>query len=300
MSHLDHNSVALSQETLQRGPSSRQSNLWVEAELGAHFGDRDYAILIRDIVDAGAARQREQRSLCGSIDVQSRLTGRLLVPSARSIEEAIAQDDGIETGREHLLLHIGGAFDRNRPRRIGQIERIGLGMRPAASPIAKRDALYDEAPRPARLRRGNEVARAFGADAGILCIGRGDARVIEFAGQGGELMDHDLRLGGTHRRADRWRVEDVDHRGSDPGPLEFFRLLGRARGAGDLVPGAQEEWRQPPTDRTTGARKKYSHQRITTHCRPREDPVAGAAITDSGIWSSLSRGQQFDAEPINP
>ncbi len=97
-------------------------------------------------------------------------------------------------------------------------------------------------------------------------------------------MDHDLRLGGTHRRADRWRVEDVDHRGSDPGTLEFFRLLGRARGAGDLVPGAQEEWRQPPTDRTTGARKKYSHQRITTHCRPREDPVAGAAITDSGIW----------------
>src|SRR6266498_932424 len=112
MSHLGHNGVPLSQETLQRRPSSRQSNLWIEAELRARFGDRDHAILIRDIVDAGAARQREYRSLCRSIDVQSRLTGRLLVPSARSIEEAIAQDDGIETG-------------------IGQIERIGLGMRPA-------------------------------------------------------------------------------------------------------------------------------------------------------------------------
>src|SRR4029453_17001391 len=115
MSHLGHNGVPLSQETLQRRPSSRQSNLWIEAELRARFGDRDHAILIRDIVDAGAARKREYPSLCRSIDVQSRLTGRLLVPSARSVEEAIAQDDGIETGPEPLLLPIGGPFDRNRP-----------------------------------------------------------------------------------------------------------------------------------------------------------------------------------------
>src|SRR5262249_30688782 len=105
------------------------------------------------------------------IDVQSRLAGRLRVPGAGSIEQAIAQNYALETGgSEHLSLHVGGAFDRHRPRRVGKVERISLGMRLAACRIAEGDALPDETPRPGGLRRRNEMARAFDANARVLRI----------------------------------------------------------------------------------------------------------------------------------
>ena len=40
-------------------------------------------------------------------------------------------------GRQDLMLHVGHALHRNRPGRIGEVERIGLGMRLAARRIGK-------------------------------------------------------------------------------------------------------------------------------------------------------------------
>src|SRR5262249_55510311 len=147
-----------------------------------------------DVVDAGSpAREREACGLRRGVDVQAWFARRFFVPRAWSVEKAIAQDDAIETLRaEHLVFHIRGAFDRNRPLRVRKIERIGLDMRPAAACIAKRDAWYDQAPRGRGLCRRNQIARAFAADARIGAIGRRDARLIEFARQIGELMDHRL------------------------------------------------------------------------------------------------------------
>jgi hypothetical protein len=86
----------------------------------------------------------------------------IFVPRAWSIDEAVAQDDGIETPRaEHLVFHIGGAFDRDRPLRIRRIERIRLGMRLAAACIAKRDALHDVATQPGQLLPGSVNVLVF-------------------------------------------------------------------------------------------------------------------------------------------
>src|SRR5258705_4509929 len=170
MSHLGHKRVSFSQEMLPR-VSSPQPKLRIKSDFGTRFGDGDYAIVVSDIVDAGSpAREREARGLRRGIDVQAWLARGIFVPRAWSIEEAVAQDDGIETRRaERLVFHIGGAFDRNRPLRIRRIERIRLGMRLAAACIAKRDALHDKAPRGGGRRRRDEAARAFAANA---CIAR--------------------------------------------------------------------------------------------------------------------------------
>jgi len=60
-----------------RGASPRQSRRAIsriEAKLGARLGDRDRAVVVRDVVDAGRApRKREQRGVGRSVDVQRRL-----------------------------------------------------------------------------------------------------------------------------------------------------------------------------------------------------------------------------------
>ena len=134
----------------------------IEAELGACLGDRDHAVVIRDVVDASRpARKREQRGVRRGIDVQRRPADGLVVLGPHPIEKAIAQDDAIEAGSEHLSLHIGGGFDRDRPRRVGEIERIGLGMRLAAWRITKCDALNDEAHRPGQPLPGSHGTLVF-------------------------------------------------------------------------------------------------------------------------------------------
>ena len=132
-------------------------------------------------------------------------------------------------------------------------------MRLAVARIAKRDALHDQAPRRCGLRRCNQVARAFTADACIGSIGGRDARLIEFARQIGELMDHRLGLGGAHRRAGCLRVEDVEHHCRHAGAFEFASLLCRACYPGDVVSGAQEQRHQPAADRACGTCEKHSH-----------------------------------------
>src|SRR5262249_41909054 len=89
-------------------------------------------------------------------------------------------------------------------------------MRLAAAFVGEGDALHDEPPRRCGLRRGNEVARAFDADAGVLRIGRGNARLIELARQIGELMDDDGGLGGADRGGHRLRVKISSTAGTTP------------------------------------------------------------------------------------
>src|SRR5262249_58563066 len=59
---------------------------------------------------------------------------------------------------------------------------------------------------------------------------------------------------------DRLRVENIEHGGHHPCPRKLACGLGRARRAGDVVPGAQEKRNQPPADGAAGAREKYSHR----------------------------------------
>src|SRR2546421_11884000 len=90
---------ALAKKRCRRGAVSPQTKSRIEAELGARLGDRDHAVIIRDVVDASrAAREREQRRVRRGIDVQRRSADGLVVPGAWSIKKAIAQDDAIEAG----------------------------------------------------------------------------------------------------------------------------------------------------------------------------------------------------------
>src|SRR6516225_2940671 len=162
-------------------------------------------------------------------------------------------------GRQHLLLHVGCALDGDRADWVGKVERIGLAMRLAAARVGKGDALHEETTRRGGLRRGNEIARAFDANAGILRISRNDERRIELARQIGELMDDDSGLCGADRRHQRRRVENVEHGGHHPCPRKLARGRGRARRAGDLVPGAKQKRHQTPADSAGGAREEYSH-----------------------------------------
>src|SRR5262249_8134723 len=165
-------------------------------------------------------------------------------------------------------------------------------MRLAASRVGEGDALYDEAARPGGLHRGNEVARAFGADAGILRIGRDDPRLIELARQIGELMDDHRGLCGADRRHQRWRVEDIEHGGDHPRPRELACGRGRARRAGALVPGAKQKRHQPPADGASGTREEYSHGHTPLTIVPAHSAsktrvnalMLGTMTTASGIW----------------
>src|SRR5499433_422097 len=94
-------------------------------------------------------------------------------------------------------------------------------------------------------------------------------------------MDHRFGLGGAHRRAGGLRVEDIEHDCRHAGAFELARLRRRARGAGDVVSGTQEQRHQPPADRAGGACEKHSHVHMLANFRssprgaPRDARVAG-------------------------
>jgi hypothetical protein len=121
--------------------------LRIEAELGTGFFDGDYAIVLGDIVDAGlAARDGEDCCVRRRIDMQRRLALGSGVPSPRSVEEPIAQYDSYNSllFLQDSLLHVSRTLHRDCPHGIGQIERIGFGVRLAAGRIGEGDALNDE------------------------------------------------------------------------------------------------------------------------------------------------------------
>jgi len=131
------------------------------------------------------------------------------------------------------------------PHRVGEVERIGLGMRLAASRVGKGDALHDEAARRGGLRRGNEIARAFGADAGIVRIGGGDARLVELARQIGELNGWTTAgFAAPTAIISAGASKTSSTAGTTPARASSLAVAGRARHAGDLVPGAKEQRHQ--------------------------------------------------------
>src|SRR5258708_1626265 len=86
-SHLGHTRDSLSQKTAGEYRESRPAKSRIEAKLGARLGDRDRAVVVRDVVDAGRApRDREQRGGGRSVDVQRRpRPGGCLTPRALPI-----------------------------------------------------------------------------------------------------------------------------------------------------------------------------------------------------------------------
>ena len=120
--------------------------LRIEAEHGAGFFDGDYAIVLGNIVDAGlAVRDGKDCCVCRRIDMQRRLALGSGVPSARPVEEPVAQHDSCNSLLlQDLLLHVSRTLHRDCPHGIGQIERIGFRVRLAAGRIGEGDALNNE------------------------------------------------------------------------------------------------------------------------------------------------------------
>ena len=208
----------------------------------------------------GAPRVSASSAACAAASTCSAgLAGPALVPGGRAVKQAVAQHDPVDAGRaEHLLLHVGRALDGDGARRIGQVERIGLGMRLAAGRIGKRDALHDEAARRRGRRRRNQVAGAFGADARIERIGGSNLRLVEFARQIGELMDDDLGLRAAHRmRSPPGASKTSRTAGVDPCPLELLALGGGAGGAGHRMTGSKKQRHKTPADGARGAGKEH-------------------------------------------
>ena len=110
-------------------------------------------------------------------------------------------------------------------------------MRLAAGRIAKGDALHDETPGRGGPRGGDQVARALDADARIARIGRGKLRLVEDAGQVGQLVDHDFGPRLHHSALERAGIEHVNDGGVNARGFELARHLRRARRAGDVVSG---------------------------------------------------------------
>src|SRR5205085_4267374 len=140
----------------------------IEAELGARLGDRDRAVVLGDVVDAGgAAFEREQRGMRGRVDVDRWRARRGLVPGAGSVEKAVAQHDAADRRRsEHRLLERRNARDGERAHALGgEIERVALVTRSGTRRIGKRNTLRDYAARAGRTRRVHEVARPVAAQA---------------------------------------------------------------------------------------------------------------------------------------
>jgi hypothetical protein len=130
-------------------------------------------------------------------------------------------------------------------------------MRLAAGRIGEGDALHDEAARRRGLRRRNQIARSLGADAGIVRIGRGNSRFVEFTRQVGELMDDDLGRAARIASVTALASKTSSTAGS-PRPARARRRFGRARSAGDLVAGLQKERHQPPSDGAEAPARKLA------------------------------------------
>ncbi len=110
-------------------------------------------------------------------------------------------------------------------------------MRLAAGRIAEGDALHDETPGRGGPRGGDQVARALDADARIARIGGGELRLVEDAGQIGQLVDHDLGPRLHHGAFERVGIEYIDDDGMHARGFEFASGCHRARHAGDVMAG---------------------------------------------------------------
>jgi hypothetical protein len=135
--------------------------------------------------------------------------------------------------------------------------------------LSGRHALDDEAPRRRRQCRGDQVARALGADAGVARVSGGElCLVAQNARQVGELVHDHV---GSHRHDgafERFRIEHVDDHRLDAGGFKLARNVGRARHAGDVMARLAQQRRQPPSDRAARSGKKNSHAHAFSYERP--------------------------------
>ena len=107
------------------------------------------------------------------------------------------------------------------------------------------------------------MARAFGADARVARIGRGELHLVEDAGQVGQLVDDDLGPRLHHGALERVGIEHVNDHGVNACGFELARRLRRARHAGDVMAGGKEQRRQAAPDRPTRAGEKDFHGSLT-------------------------------------
>jgi hypothetical protein len=76
-------------------------------------------------------------------------------------------------------------------------------------------------------------------------------------------MDHNLWPGFHDGIAKRSAIEHIDNDAVNARGFKSTRSLGMARAAGDLVPGRQQERRQPTADSAAGAGKENPHAIIS-------------------------------------
>jgi len=118
-------------------------------------------------------------------------------------------------------------------------------------------------------RRGDQIARAFCADAGVARIRRGELRlVVQNARQVGELVHDDVGPRRHDGVLERLRIEHIHDRRLDASAFKLARDLGRARHAGDIVAGLKQQRRQPSSDCTARSGEKDPHAHAFSHERP--------------------------------
>jgi hypothetical protein len=98
------------------------------------------------------------------------------------------------------------------------------------------------------------------ADTSIARVSRRKLRLVaQNARQIGELVDDDFGSHLGHRPLDGIGVEHIRNHGANAGSLKFVRHAQRARRAGHIVIGVNEQRGETPTDRAAGTREKNIH-----------------------------------------
>jgi hypothetical protein len=121
-------------------------------------------------------------------------------------------------------------------------------MRLRAGRIDEGDALGDNPANAGRAGRRHQIAGPFAANAAVARRRRGQQVAVEYVGQVGQLVDDHIGLCGRDRGGQRLRVEHIDHSGGRARAHDVGGLLGRASGAGDLLPGADQKPHQRTSD----------------------------------------------------
>jgi hypothetical protein len=220
----------------------------------------DFGVVLGDIEDAALRMpQRHHRRPGRGLDVER---ARALGHSgrcARPIDLAVAQHGGLDAeGTENAALERDHAAHAHAADAFGfEIERVVFDMGRARRRVGPGDALRNQPVAARRQRRGHEVARAFGAHAGVAMGRFGHQLRIEVGGQVGELMHDDRGPDANERRAKRLGIEHIDDdRRHAPG-LERMRAVGAARAAVHVVARLGQQRNQRGADGTRRTRHEY-------------------------------------------
>jgi hypothetical protein len=138
-----------------------------------------------------------------------------------------------------------------RPGRLVHHRRI-LVLDPAAHRgVDEGDALGDDPADPSLARRGEQVARALGANPIGGCVELGILEV-EDVGERGQLVHDDLRAGLGHREGERVPVVDVADDTARAVRLDLNRGRRPSCHPGRVVAGLDQASHQRSSDRSRG------------------------------------------------